>query len=588
MCVNGEGEERVPSPPHSEKPQEASPLFVDPDRTPSPSAAPTDTEQHCIKDSPAQSVKGKVSRKKKKCLSDIFGHIVGGSKESSAVNIMTGKFHTTTRALREEPKDSPYADLDSVPMLHRPKRTSVSPVQDVDGLVRKEQDLTKAQKRFSEKDSCASSSILKNHLMSKDTKSLGSCNKSCRSTEKHSMTLPASSGLMTRALKAEEETDLKDALGTSQISNTGDGFDKTPTNTPIKTEMSPLWESPSTAPSSAYHTSPKRRARKPDKKLIRNGALTQSACGNSSVSAKQPVKVKTENSVALVTSSPPSSSLLPLDAFQDVKELMFKSLVKEDSSDSEQTVFRPDSNYKYSTFLMVLKDFHDAREKEGKPLTLPPSPLLIKEEPLVIPTSAGGQLLNSSCDGFSGRIKTESGPSVKPTTHNAAVKTKSRTKAIMTADTYHCKEFSLHSRFGSSDKQRRKQRLPAKLKLGLPRLSSDLAGLAYGREFVSGHADLADCGPGSPVTTGPSGSFLSRNSESTVAPKKRWQVVEEAAESKGEAGGEASADISDYTTGASAELDLGVEKQAESDSHFSESSSTAGRTHTSRDKKFVR
>uniref|UniRef100_A0A4W6E9L6 Histone-lysine N-methyltransferase, H3 lysine-36 specific n=1 Tax=Lates calcarifer TaxID=8187 RepID=A0A4W6E9L6_LATCA len=547
-----------------------------------------ENEHHLLKNSTVQSNKSKASRKKKKCLSDIFGHIVGGSKESSAGTNTTDQFHTTTCALKEEPTDSPYADLDSVPMLHRPKRTAVSPIQEVDGSVRKEQGSTKAKTKFTEKvnqrtDSC--DSILTNKLTSKDTnseQSLGSCNERLySSTEKHSMNLPASSRLMTRALKAEEETDLKDALAASQISTDAHSDDcpnNIPANAPIKTEMSPSWESPSNASSSADHSSPKRRARKPDKKLIRNGSLIKSKCAGSSVPTAQPVKVKTENVVPDVSSSS-SPSLSPMDAFQDVKELMFKSLVKEDSSDSELSVFRPDTNYKFSTFLMLLKDMHDIREKEGKPLTVPPSPVLIKEEPLVIPTATGG-----SCDGFAERIKTENGQLGKSTTpHSTAVKSKSRTKAIMSADTYHCEDFPGRSQIGGSDKQRRKQRLPAKLKLSIPGLSSDLADLAYGREFVSGHADLADPRSGPPViaAANPLSSYLDKNSESMVAPKKRWQVVGESAENKGEVMSEAPAGVNgSYATRASPDLDLGVEKQDENDSHFLETSSAAGKTQT--------
>lgn len=564
------------SPVPSEKPQEALPHSVDSDRTPSPNRAPSDNEHHSIKNSTIQSNKSKVCKKKKKCLSDIFGHIVGGSKESSTVNTVADKCHRTTRALREEPKDSPYADLDSVPMLHRPKRTAVSPPQDVDRLVSKEKCSSKAKTKFTGKvtGSCDSSSNLSSK--SKDTNSensLGTCKKLSRSsTDKHSMTFPASCRLMTRALKTEEETDLIDALATSQMStaaHTANALDNTPTNARIKTELYAHWECPNSASSLVNHSSPKRRARKPEKKLTRNG---------SSVSTKS-VKIKTETDLAL---SFPSSSLSPMDAFQDVKKLMFKSLVKENSSDSESTVFEPDSNYKFSTLLMLLKDIHDTREKEGKPLTLPPAPVLIKEEPLVVPTSTGGHAINGSCDGFTQGIKTENCQSEKSTTpHNSAVKTKHRTKAIMTADTYYCKDFSVRSHIGGSDKQRRKQKLPAKLKPSIPGLSSDLADLAYGREFVSGHADLANPGPASPVPTDPLVPYLGKHSESTLAPKKRWQVVEGSAESKDDVLREVSAGISgSYFTGTAEDLDLGLEKQAEDDAHFSESSSTAGRTQT--------
>ncbi len=592
LSASSTGEERVPSPLPTEKPQEASSVSVNPGRPSSPTIAPNRNELDLIKNSAAdQSNKSKAFKKKKKCLSDIFGHIVGGSKESSTVTNVADHLHTTARALKEEPKDSPYADLDSVPMLHRPKRTVVSPTQDVDKLIRKEKNAPKAKTKLTEKvnrslDSGDTTSILTKKIVSKDAnseQSLGSCNElSYCSTEKHSMNLPASSRLMTRALKAEEETDLKDSLATSQLltdSHTDDCPDSTSSNAPINTEMSPNLESPSHSLFSTTHSSPKRRARKPDKKLIRNGSLIKPKFVGSSVPTVQPVEIKTENVMPdLSSSSSPPSSLSPMDAFQDPKELMFKSLVKEDSSNSEMTLFRPDSNYKFSTFLMLLKDMHDTREKEGKPLTLPPSPVLIKEEPLVIPTVTGGDA--GSCDGFAQRIKTENGQSCKSTTsHNRAVKTKNRTKAIMTANTYRCGDFPAHSQVGNTDKQRRKQRLPAKLKLSIPGLSLDLADLAYGREFVSGHADLADPGSCPPIAADPLASYLDKNSGSTVAPKKRWQLAEEAAENKGEVVSEASTEMNgSYTTGASPDLDLGTAKQEEKDLYSSETSSTAGKT----------
>ncbi|XP_034399290.1 histone-lysine N-methyltransferase NSD2 isoform X2 [Cyclopterus lumpus] len=592
LSVSENGEERVPSPLPTEKPQDAPPSVpVDTSRPPSPSMAPNGNEHDLVKNSPSLPYnKSKACKKKKKCLSDIFGHIVGGSKDSSAITNMAEQFHTTTCTLKEEPKDSPYADLESVPILHRPKRTLVSTLHNIERLVKKEQGSTKAKTKLTEQvnpspDPCDSSSILTKGLPSKDThseQSSGSCHElSYSSTEKHSMNLPASSRLMTGALRAEEETDLKDALTTNQNS-TDDQADDTPTDAPIKTETSPNWESPSNALPSTNHSSPKRRARKPDKKQIRNGSLLKSMCVDSGVPTVQPVLVKTETT-DLSLSTSPSSSLSPMDAFQDVKELMFKSLVKEDNSDSEQTAFRPDSNYKFSTFLMLLKDMHDTREQEGKPLAVPPVPVVIKEEPLVIPTSTGGDL-KGSCDGKTRVIRTENGRSGKSTsTKSTAGKSKNRTKAIMCADTYHCGPFPIRSQIGNSEKQRRKQRLPAKLNLSIPGLSSDLADLAYGREFVSGHADLADPGSCPPAAADPSASYLDKNSGSTVAPKKRWQMVEGAAESRCEVRSEASPEMNgSYNMSASPDLDLGLEKQAENDSLFLETSGAAGQSENKR------
>uniref|UniRef100_A0A665VWX2 Histone-lysine N-methyltransferase, H3 lysine-36 specific n=1 Tax=Echeneis naucrates TaxID=173247 RepID=A0A665VWX2_ECHNA len=119
MSINGE--ERVPGPIPPEKPRQAG--SVDSDRTQSSNITPNENEHHLIKNSTLQSNKSKACKKKKKCLSDIFGHIVGGSKESPGAITVMDNFCSKTSALKEEPTDSPYADLDSVPMLHRPKRT---------------------------------------------------------------------------------------------------------------------------------------------------------------------------------------------------------------------------------------------------------------------------------------------------------------------------------------------------------------------------------------------------------------------------------------------------------------------------------
>uniref|UniRef100_A0AAX7UWD3 Histone-lysine N-methyltransferase, H3 lysine-36 specific n=1 Tax=Astatotilapia calliptera TaxID=8154 RepID=A0AAX7UWD3_ASTCA len=312
---------------------------------------------------------------------NIFGHIVSGSKESS-----TGQLHTAPRALKEEPKDSPYADLDSVPMLHRPKRTALSPVHSIE--VQREKSSTKAKKSTEKVSRGADSfSSLKNKRTSKNTNS-GQRLDSCVESEKTSVDLPASSGLMTRALQAEEETDFKDAVATSHFSAEASADESpanTPTNASMNTEMSPTRESSCSVSLSVNHSSPKRRARKLDKKLIRNGSWIKSKCVVTTESTLQPVKIKTESTVRDITTTSQSLSLSPMDSFPDIQEIKFKSLAKEDSSDSETAAFRTDSNYKFSTFLMLLKDLHDTREKEGKPLTIPPSPALIKEEPLVIP-----------------------------------------------------------------------------------------------------------------------------------------------------------------------------------------------------------
>lgn len=560
------GEERVPSPLPPEK------AHMDSHTT------HNGYEAHSVKTPAAlHSHNNRPCKKKKKCLSDIFGHMIGGSKETSVITKVADQFHTTTCALKGETEDSPYADLESVPVLHRPKRAAVSPVQAAGRPVRKEDGSPRVRMEFTEKLNHSagisfSSGCLTNSLPTNDPEQSVSSSEeiASRSSKKHLVTFPASSGLMTRALKAEEDTDLKGAQAKRQICT--DVRAKLSPHTPVdastKTDAFPSSQSPGAAPSFTMHTSPKRRARKPDKKQCRTGSLAAPKLTGSSALPQQPVEIKAENVPQPVSSSP------LVHALQDVKELTFKSLVKEEGSSSGLPVFRPDANYKFSTFLMLLKDMHDTREKEGKPLALPLSPVLIKEEPLVIPSAAGD--LGSS-NGLTQGVKVETGQAEKATLQNSTVKPKKRTKPIMSSESYHFQDFP-NSQIEKSDKQHTKWRLPAKVKPVIPGLSSDLANLAYGREYVTGHADLAgpaSCRLGASNT---SANYLDKNcGASTVAPKKRWQMVEED-ESKSEVERRVSLEMNGSFMTASPDLNLEEVKQGNSDSFFSETNySTAGK-----------
>lgn len=101
------------------------------------------------------------------------------------------------------------------------------------------------------------------------------------------------------------------------------------------------------------------------------------------------VKAKKEDhSADICSSSAPSSPFSFMNAFKNVEEVSFQSLTNE--GDGKPISFKPDTNYKFSTFLMMLKDLHDTREREGAPLELeigPPS-AHVKEEPLVMPGEA--------------------------------------------------------------------------------------------------------------------------------------------------------------------------------------------------------
>nr|XP_020496175.1 histone-lysine N-methyltransferase, H3 lysine-36 and H4 lysine-20 specific-like isoform X1 [Labrus bergylta] len=101
------------------------------------------------------------------------------------------------------------------------------------------------------------------------------------------------------------------------------------------------------------------------------------------------VKAKNEDqSMDVSSSSSPSSPFSFMNALKNVEEVSFQSLTND--GDGKPISFKADTNYKFSTFLMMLKDLHDTRERDGTPLELeigPPS-AHVKEEPLVMPGKA--------------------------------------------------------------------------------------------------------------------------------------------------------------------------------------------------------
>ncbi|XP_028315475.1 histone-lysine N-methyltransferase NSD2-like [Gouania willdenowi] len=551
------GEERIPSPHLTETPTKTACLSLDSTLSPLLCTSPDGNENPLSKNSYIPTNKTKTCRRKKKRLSDIFGHMLGGSKESSALTRASDRFHPTTCALKEESKDSPYADLESVPMLHRPKRTVLSSPQDT-----KQKD--KFQKVNQRTDSFFNKiTTLKDGNCKQD---LGSCEAlTFSSGEEPSQEPLASSRLMRR--KAED-TDLKDALGTNQDSTEASTEDSKTTGVPIKAKRTSNHESPSKEFFSMNYSSPKRPKPKMNQKQTHNGSFS-----GSSGSMIHPVQIKTENISTDLKTISPSRSLSPMDALVNVKEIKFKSVVREDRGESEH--FQPNSNYKFSTFLMLLKDMHDTREQEGKPLMVPPPPVLIKEEPLVIPTATESEQKLGSYDGSHHLIKLENGqPGKSKSLPNTGINIKNWTK--------NGREACGNSQFGSPDKQRRKQRLPAKLELSPPDLSSELADLSYGREFVSGHADLAATGLDSPVAH----SYLDTSSDS-MAPKKHWLMMVD--DEDGDAAKDKDRALMELkkseTSTTSLDLDVSIEKLTENESNLSDTSSTSRNSESKRPRK---
>ncbi|CAB1324995.1 unnamed protein product [Coregonus sp. 'balchen'] len=582
------GEERVSSPLPDKKPSEA------PSCSSSNLTAPSSFSPHPSRNKHLTVVNESSSKKKRKRkgLAEIFGHIAGSPTESlSILDLANQTPAASADPLKEgDPKDSPYADLDSVPTIVRPKRSEKLAKEDTEKpsepskeeaeKVGKKERATPPEKERAtppEKDrhvvvvvprhvvpispspSILANKSLFNYRTTKNTNVLQSKQKLGSSSELKnknaldklsSLHLPASRRLMTRALKAEEETELKEALLASSQNLTNDRLnvhssssdddddDDVSDNVPIKTESSTSRDSsPDKTISSVSHSSPKKHPNS-DWKHLHNGSWKHSedVTPGSSKPAIPPIKVKEENIVSDISScTSPTSSLSPMDAFQVVKELSFKSSVKEESDSGDSNAnFKPEPNYKFSSFLMLLKDMHDTREKEGQALTMPPSPALIQEEPMVIPTArAPDDPLNTAAGGdwtpAGTKIQNGQRPS-SPTPKSTPAKPKSRTKPIMKNDTYKLEGKTVLAQMVANavekqKQQRRKQRPPAKLRATIAGLSPEMADLAWGREFVSGHADLAEPRPLPPVpSAADSSSYLDKSPGTKVAPKKRWQT----------------------------------------------------------------
>ncbi|XP_066501596.1 histone-lysine N-methyltransferase, H3 lysine-36 specific [Hoplias malabaricus] len=213
--------------------------------------------------------------------------------------------------------------------------------------------------------------------------------------------LPASSRLMTRALRAMEEEAQKKNLSSNQdqermfpngeIVNSISSRNKSAGTKKVKTACSLQKTTPAGAGPDLEVDMTTKLSELPGVSSDAEGLVKSEdeACLISPEPANRNSKLKQEADVSEVSSSStPSSLLFNMQDFEDMKEITFRSLEDENSGKSE--TFQPDANYKFSTFLMLLKDIHDSREKDGRPLVVEPLPtnVLIKEEPSLIPEKA--------------------------------------------------------------------------------------------------------------------------------------------------------------------------------------------------------
>ncbi|KPP75631.1 histone-lysine N-methyltransferase, H3 lysine-36 and H4 lysine-20 specific-like [Scleropages formosus] len=338
--------------------------------------------------------------------------------------------------------------------------------------------------------------------------------------------LPASNRLMTRALKAMEEANLKERLLSSQSSESvmSNGHDSVASRISEKSESGSCAKIKSVRSSNSDQThvsaassyslsntslkSTNVEDHKCNKTLIK---LEEQGClisGESPDSfAANSARVKKDSCVSDVSScSSPSSSLLLIDALQDVEEITFKSLTSEGGDSGKPVTFRPNANFKFSTFLMLLKDRHDSREKDGTPFVLDPGPsrALMKEEPSVMPPQPGGMSVDGLLQG-SGQYE-----QLWAASYGAQNGIKGRSPASKFA---HPKPKQVRPRPVLQKDSSPSQTLKKRPKKSRPSAAKNQSGANVPFELAE-HA----------YGSGSQGSSL--NSVANVAPKKRWQSFE--------------------------------------------------------------
>uniref|UniRef100_A0A8C1VFB4 Histone-lysine N-methyltransferase, H3 lysine-36 specific n=1 Tax=Cyprinus carpio TaxID=7962 RepID=A0A8C1VFB4_CYPCA len=458
------------------------------------------------------------------------------SKPSSNPSSDSYKPSTATEQHKPDAIDSLYSDIDSVPRILCPKRSEELPQEEATKELStkskkvqpskktKKANVDKPVKKTEAASKCRTNSKLKKSTPKEKTlratntrqKESSSPGSSDGSFAMHSHYLPASSGLISRALAASEETEEKDISQEPESHSPCAGDEhffynkcSSPTNHSelskhqwqVKTEASEESTDDSTSHTPPNPTLIKFTRIRNEKNGIHNGPRHKGSKSDVNESSLNSVKIKNESMILDTSSSSiPSPSISPMDAFQDMKEISFRSLVKDECSSGEPSLCA-DSNYKFSTFLMLLKDLHDSREKEGKPLTLPPmSPSsLIREEPSFIPPGEeatneglGEKDLKAFADQNSRQGKTS--------TPNSSKQSKAKPKSSVK------KETQKHDGGNNLVSPLKKQNSS----VGLDALEKSLPLL--GKLSNSHHDAVPDvCGKGT---------------ISKVAPKKRWQTFE--------------------------------------------------------------
>lgn len=468
--------------------------------------------------------------------------------------------------MEKAPRDSPYSDIDSVPRIlcPKPQKTSELDLQPTplppgkeerrkgfgvggdgegNGLAVSGAELESFDGPLTGGGATAETT---DTLVSKDLHDT-----SRKAVEVHSACLPASSRLMTRALRSQEQADQRDRVLRSRTRSRNSSplppapeeaaDDSAPTEAlpgaskPSQSTASPEPVPETTSPTSPCAPSPSLLLKCADTKAhgshVPNGLLIkpedEGGWGPACMKRENgvpAVQVKRENAVSdassYCSSSPPLS---PMEAFQDLKEITFRSLQNEEGGKPGKPVtFRPDGNYKFSTFLMLLKDAHDSRERRGTPLvpetgSRGPTRALMKEEPSLIPSSSPAtDLAASQRPGFWAAANSKKVPALK----NLQPKPKRVRHRPRPAPKKKVSKYEGDPVFSPSKYSRPKRPRPSEPGRGGVggAVPAELAEHAYGRGGADG--GLGDPSFGGLLDGGHDGGVQGR--VVGVAPKKRW------------------------------------------------------------------
>lgn len=213
-----------------------------------------------------------------------------------------------------------------------------------------------------------------------------------KTLDKRVVCLPASSRLMTRALKAMEDAKLRQLSSQNLEQTLSSGESENNVNvkrcvSKLKSTVQKGSVGPELEEEAKSNTISEASLGPSDSQDSEVGVKSEdeSCLISSEPAAFNASKLKQENQASEVSAfSKASPFRVKIQEDEDMKEITFKSL--EDEQNGKSATFCPDANYKYSTFLMLLKDIHDSREKDGRPLAMEPLPAkkLIKDEPSMI------------------------------------------------------------------------------------------------------------------------------------------------------------------------------------------------------------